>query len=330
MAEDKQVEILRLATVASYEVLNTAAEEPFDRIVRLAAAALKMPMAAIGLFDRDRVWLKSKLGLPFKEMPRTNAFCDPAGGACVAVPDAAADPRFRDNPYVAGEPHLRCFFSAPLISPGNRVIGLLFVMDREPRTLGPDQTGILESLARLAVDELELRLIAEFDALTGALSRRNLLECAKRDISRARRYGEHLTCAVVDLDHLKDVNETYGYAAGDRVLQQVVAGFREKLRTEDYIGRLGGEEFVVLMPMTGPRDAFFVADRLRESVLNGDYPVGDGDIGLTASVGFATWTKEQPNIAALLTAAIRSLAEAKAAGCNCTVGSQSAAVPAAS
>jgi K+-sensing histidine kinase KdpD len=152
----------RLAALHGYEVLDTAPESDFDDIAVLAAQLCRTPLAAISLLAADRQWFKAKQGLDFCETAREHSFCSHAMYAddVMQVPDARLDPRFRDNPLVAGEPHIRFYAGAPLVTATGHPLGTLCVIDYEPRVLGPAECRGLRTLARHVIAQLELRQYA--------------------------------------------------------------------------------------------------------------------------------------------------------------------------
>lgn len=121
-------------------------------------------------------------------------------------------------------------------------------MDTKVRELSGEQITLLQDLAQLVVDELELRLAASTDSLTGAMSRRSFIERARGDIKRSKRHENPLCCIVLDLDHFKKINDSYGHSAGDVALLQLVSVCQSRLRASDYLGRIRGEEFAIMLP----------------------------------------------------------------------------------
>lgn len=148
----------RLSTLHQYQVLDTPAEENFDELTALAAQLCQTPMAAITLVDSERVFVKSKVGLEISESPRATAFSDHTirQSELTIVPDMREDERFRDNPFVTGEPKIRFYAGAPLITSDGHAIGALAVYDRKPRKLTKEQKDILRVLARQVLTQLEL------------------------------------------------------------------------------------------------------------------------------------------------------------------------------
>ncbi|MCA1992200.1 MAG: PAS domain S-box protein, partial [Coleofasciculus sp. S288] len=153
------IETVRLEEVRRYKILDTPPEEAFDDITRLAAQICETPIAVIGLVDRNRQWFKSKLGLTATEIPRNIDLCAHTlpREQVLVVTDTVADGRFATHPLVTGEPYIRFYASAPLISPHGYTLGVLCVMDYVPRELKPRQVEALNALSRQVIAQLELR-----------------------------------------------------------------------------------------------------------------------------------------------------------------------------
>jgi diguanylate cyclase (GGDEF)-like protein len=166
--------------------------------------------------------------------------------------------------------------------------------------------GLQEEIVAQA-ERLEALLFE--DPLTGLANRRFILTGLSGMVSGARRHGRPLTIAIIDIDHFKRVNDTRGHAEGDRVLAAVAHELREHLRAEDQLGRLGGEEFLALLPETDARAAHMAAEKMRASV---------APVGVTVSVGWAAWGGEAAD--ELLGRADDALYTAKRRGRDCAVG----------
>ncbi len=165
-------EVQRLETLRQYAVLDTPPEEALDDLTALVATICEMPIALITLVDEQREWFKSRVGLTAAEAPRATSFCAHALGhpELFIVPDAMQDPRFADNPLVTGEPGIRFYAGAPLVSPEGAVLGALCVMDRVPRMLIPVQELALRVLSRQVMTHLKLgRQWRELQASEGKL-----------------------------------------------------------------------------------------------------------------------------------------------------------------
>lgn len=188
--------------------------------------------------------------------------------------------------------------------------------------------GLVRMLNELHITEAELRLLATTDELTGLLNRRQLLLELDAEIRRAQRGGRPLSLLMLDLDHFKLVNDSYGHAVGDEVLIKAMARCRQELRSIDLLGRIGGEEFVVVLPEADAHEAMVAAERLRQSLAQAPLVTNAGPLTITISIGAVT---VQPGSVAqanqvrppnelqqqLLKAADDALYAAKGAGRNC-------------
>jgi GAF domain-containing protein len=157
----------RLAAVRRYEILDTPPDGAFDRITRLASTMLAAPIAIVTVVDHDRIWFKSTFGLEgVEQIDRDPGLCASAilSDEPWIVNDARVDPRALANPLVAGEFGLRFYAASPLHTADGFNLGTLCVIDRKPRELAAEQVQVLEDLAALVVDELELRLSARRQA----------------------------------------------------------------------------------------------------------------------------------------------------------------------
>lgn len=149
----------RLAKLLSYDILDTESEVAYDDITQLVKQICDVPIALISFVDSDRQWFKSVQGLDSRQTCRNVSFCTHAilQAEVMVIPDATADPRFFDNPLVTGEPHIRFYAGAPLITSDGFALGSLCAIDTQPRTFSAAQRESLLSLSRLAVNQLELR-----------------------------------------------------------------------------------------------------------------------------------------------------------------------------
>lgn len=165
--------------------------------------------------------------------------------------------------------------------------------------------------------EEALRDMASKDPLTGIYNRRSFMELARQLLARANRFNEPLAVMVLDVDHFKQVNDTYGHAAGDDALRQVASGCAGVLREYDILGRLGGEEFIVAVPGATLDEAMVVAERLRRSVSRAVIPVdGAADLRLTVSIGVYAVSPSHESIETAIHRADLALYRAKRDGRN--------------
>ncbi len=177
-------------------------------------------------------------------------------------------------------------------------------------------TLLVRSQVRLNRQGRELALAASTDMLTGALNRRAFMESAGREFARVCRYGGHLSCIMIDLDHFKNVNDTHGHAAGDLILSSSARHIASRLREPDMFCRYGGEEFVILLPGTNQDGAVTLAEELRAGLADLDLTYADKRISLTASFGVAEIHAQCSTLDTLLALADQALYEAKESGRN--------------
>ncbi len=158
---------------------------------------------------------------------------------------------------------------------------------------------------------------ARFDTLTGLANRRHFMMLAEQELSRATRYEGQLSILMMDIDHFKKVNDTYGHHTGDLVLQQLGTLCRETLHENDVVGRIGGEEFAIVLPETAPKQANEAAERLRRVIAKSTVPLEHGmPLSFTVSIGIVTLFGRDTNVDTLLGYADEALYEAKRNGRN--------------
>ncbi len=153
-------EMQRQHVLEGYGIVETLPEQAYDDITHLASEICRTPIASITFLDRDRQWFKSRVGIDVTETPREISFCGHAilePGSLMVVEDAQKDARFADNPLVTGDPHIRFYAGAPLVTPDGHALGTLCVIDREARDLNESQARSLRALARQIMAQLELR-----------------------------------------------------------------------------------------------------------------------------------------------------------------------------
>jgi len=178
-APSTSTEAARVAALNRYAILDSEPEQSFDDLVILAAHICQTPMAMLSLVDDHRQWFKSKFGVEVRETPRDVSICAHTiqQNDLFVVPDTLQDPRFRENPLVTGEPHIRFYAGTPLINEDGFALGTLCVVDRQPRQLDPEQTEAISALGRLALRQMELRMNLEL--LKEALNDRTREEHAR-------------------------------------------------------------------------------------------------------------------------------------------------------
>jgi diguanylate cyclase (GGDEF)-like protein len=183
---------------------------------------------------------------------------------------------------------------------------------------------ILDLQAQLLAAREELREQATRDALTGVWNRYSILEILCRDLARAAREGGHVGIALMDLDHFKAVNDTYGHLAGDAVLQQAARRVEGAVRTYDAIGRYGGEEFLAVLPGCREADAVALAERMRHALAAEPARLEERELRMSASFGVAS--APGGRFEDMIHAADEALYRAKRSGRNRVIGAESNAL----
>ena len=312
----------RLAALARYDVLDTPPEEAFDRITRLTARIFDVPMATVTFLDGHRQWYKSRQGVANSETERGPSFCNLALqlNEPMVVTDALTDERVKNNPFVIGPPHVRFYAGIQLRAPDGNAIGTLCAFDNKPRAFGSDDLRMLTDLAGIVMSELELRTLILRDGLTGALARQAFRQEADRAFALARRHKHALSCIAFDLDHFKAINDDNGHAVGDLALKACIELCHQELRASDLVGRMGGEEFAIVLPHVDGAAALRVAHKLRDAIAQILIPGKYAPLRFSASFGVCALDETARDIGDLLQRADEALYAAKAAGRNtCTL-----------
>jgi len=175
--------------------------------------------------------------------------------------------------------------------------------------------GVAFLLNRVTASQRLLVRIATTDALTGIFNRRHFMAVLAREQHRADRYATSFSLLMLDIDHFKRINDTYGHPVGDEAIKAMAAAASKFLRPTDMIGRFGGEEFVVMLPHTDEVGAVVAAERIRQSVADVVVSAGDQDVRFTVSIGAATYVR-RAKLDQLLECADQALYAAKSGGRN--------------
>ncbi len=259
-------EAVRVKNLQSLKLLDTAPEERFDRLTRLARRLFDVPIALVSLVDANRQWFKSNAGLDATETPRSVSFCAHAilQDHIMEISDAELDERFRDNPLVTGLPGIRFYAGHPLGLEDGSKLGTLCLIDTRPRTLNEEERELLRDLASMAEQEMIAVQMASMDELTLLSNRRGFMTLAQHALGVCERLSRPATLLFFDLNDFKPINDRFGHAEGDAALKTFADVLRIAFRESDVIGRLGGDEFVALLTGSSHVETTAIMARLRE------------------------------------------------------------------
>jgi len=218
---------------------------------------------------------------------------------------------------------VRSYLCAPILIKG-KVIGFLDLGSTIPGFFTMEQAEHLQTFANqmaVAIEKARLfhetKRLAITDELTGICNRRRLFELSDREIERARRYHRPLSMILFDVDHFKQVNDTFGHLVGDQILRLIAQVCQNRIRKVDILGRYGGEEFVILMPETNHSHGIEAAERIRKEVCEMAFLSGKDVVRVTISLGVATTGEgEDLSLNALIKRADDALHKAKTEGRN--------------
>ena len=304
-------------------------EQVYAAIHRAVAQLMAGEDVMIALLDESRheiecVYLVDrKRRLPPTKYPADHGFIGRiiATGKPARVDDAELEMDGIDEPdYGLGK--ARSLVAVPLLLK-TQVIGVLAAQSHQAWAYTDDDQEMLELLAyhaATAIDNArlfnEVQRLAVVDPLTGIYNRRQFFTLAAREFERSRRYHEPLSAIMLDIDHFKQVNDTYGHAAGDRVLRLIAVECCSRMREADLLARYGGEEFAILMPVTDRHRALAAAERLRHHIARLSIQSDSEPLTITISIGVATLDDTCKDVETLINRADHALYAAKRAGRN--------------
>lgn len=235
------------------------------------------------------------------------AFCmnQPLPEKLLVVSDTRAEPRLSQHRLIVGAPYIRFYVAHPICNNAKVVIGSINLIDYLPRTLSEQDRQLLADLARLVERELHLRSMSVtqldlekknknlrrkslIDPLIGTWNRGAIMRILTIEAIRCDKLGIPLSLIVADLDFFKKINDTYGHPAGDTVLVKVASRLRSCIRSQEALGRYGGEEFLIVLPGSSHSTAMAVGERMRQAVANQPEVIGDASFNLTISAGIAS------------------------------------------
>jgi diguanylate cyclase (GGDEF)-like protein len=309
--------------------MGTPAEERFDRITRMAKQMFDVPMAVIDIVGEHIAWLKSIQGFDGIEGLRKDSYCHHTvlSEDIFLVSDARTDCRVSDSDFA----DTWVFYAGVPVHFESQRVGVLCIGDSQPREFSRDTLGMLYELAGMAEQEFEVAALSEAQ-LTLARSHQELEMKSQIDVMtrlwnreaitrllEVELDGAHTTAGLavlmIDVDHFKSINDTYGHAAGDESLRVVSERLRRAVRPTDAVGRFGGDEFIAVLKDTTVEETIKVSERLCHHVSGDPVHLVAESVPLSCSIGSAMAVAgDIPE--SILERADQALYSAKSAGRN--------------
>jgi len=337
----KEAETLRsasaaiVATLEQDQAIERILEElnrvvPYDSASVLLCHGTEMEIVGARGFDNKSEILGMRFAMN-SDTPNTEVFENQQPYILANAPSKYA--AFREPPHN----HIHGWMGVPLLIHDN-LIGMLALDSMTPNQFNQNHARLASAFAdqvAIALENARLfeetRRLAIIDSLTDLFNRRHFMELARREFERSNRYQTPLSIIMLDLDHFKKINDTFGHLFGDQVLKTVAEICRNNLRSIDIIGRYGGEEFVILLPETpltrpagnhidtdqlNPLPAQIVAERLRKTFASEALDISGNTIKLTISLGVAEFATSDISIENVINHADQALLQAKNTGRN--------------
>lgn len=256
----------RLKSLYMIDLLDTRDDERFERLTRISQKLFQVPIAVINLIDRERQWALACQGLAGRELQRDISFCAHAilQDEPLILNDARQDARFSDNPLVTQAPFIRFYAGYPVRLPDGEVAGTLCLAGSEPRDFSAEDIAAMKDIASIVEDEFEVINMAMTDSLTELRNRRGFYNIGEKRFRELQQAGTAFSILYFDLDKFKPINDLWGHAEGDAVLKVFADQLRQLQRPQDVAGRIGGDEFAVLIADSHKAVAF--QQKLRDSI----------------------------------------------------------------
>jgi diguanylate cyclase (GGDEF)-like protein len=285
----------RLAALRDLGILDTEPEASFDRFTKLAADLLGVPVALVSLVDRDRQFFKSQQGLaaPWSEArqtPLSHSFCQYAISTKrpLVIEDARKSALVRDSLAIR-DLDLIAYAGVPLVLEDGNAVGTLCAIDRQPHQWSNFDVRVLHDLGQAVTTQLDLRrALAErslTDQLTGLPNR--ALTTAFCERLRAGQRDRRLLGLAITVDDVQAIYQSYGVSHAERVLTRVSRRIAWQLSTDDVLGRIGADSFIVIHPIENESEGLELAQRVREGICGDTLTVGGDSLSMGVTVGIA-------------------------------------------
>ncbi len=331
-ADTLQAQINALHDIGNKSISDEVLIDPsalLKKFLRLAQDLVRADRMLIWTMDQDEHFLMAQIGLPDmgNYLNVQAPFAEGLIGHAAAkleprlIPNAARDPHRRLNESAAG-----AWMLYPIVV-NNRLLGLVQCIRSVHRPFIQEELDRLASLVphvAVALENIRIReemhLAASTDGLTGLWNHRKMQQILRTELARASRYNRALSVLMMDVDSFKTFNDTYGHPAGDQLLCRVADVLQGSIRNIDYVGRYGGEEFMVVLPETSKDAAYQLAERIRSAVEQQAHVFVKGErVQRTVSVGVASCPEDALAPSELVQRADEALYRAKSNGKNCVI-----------
>ncbi|MEM8633502.1 MAG: sensor domain-containing diguanylate cyclase [Pseudomonadota bacterium] len=329
----------RSEVLQRFNIFSNAGSAEANQTANIVRLAFDVPMVLVSLNQRYRSWFCARAGIAPGTEGAIEDFCSlgQLSRTSFVVADAAREHYFADQPVVQGKPGIRFFAGAPLLNSVGQRFGTLCLMDTKPRSFAEREVTLLTGMAimisneiclrsagRYAVQDLveaeqdrcDLYNLATTDELTDALNRRSFFYLSKREIRRCKRQHSPISVIMLDIDHFKRVNDVHGHAVGDDVIAKLAKVVSSLIRDHDIFGRLGGEEFGLVLPDTTLHAAISIAERIRNAAAALLLSTDAGTLKITISLGVDEYGSNDSGIEEALDRADQALYRAKRNGRN--------------
>ncbi len=301
--EEQRSEILQ-----RYQILNDEQPEGTQCLADTIALSMRTPFVVAALNRRYRQWYGCEFGVEKYSHEDLQTYCARMhlSQKLFQVEDVSDEEFFSSHTKGLKIPNFKALAGVPLMDPNGKRFGTLVVADPDARDLTDQEMLMLTSFGRLVSNDICVRSAARYavrdlvelehekcdlfelatiDPLTKALNRRAFMRFSERELARFKRDNGRLSALMLDIDHFKQVNDVHGHATGDKVLSKLVSVATTVLRQEDLIGRLGGEEFAIVLAESDAASAVRVADRIRHAIKQVKFPSDTGPFHITLSIG---------------------------------------------
>ena len=332
-----QFEQQRSEVLQRYRILRGDHAHDAVCLADTIAMSLRVPYVFVALYKRYREKYFCAHGFSDGATDDVETFfaCAHLAQGPFFVADVEAEDFFVQHANDLDLPRFKSLAGVPICDPHGKKFGTLCVADVEAREFSADERRLLSGFGRvvsndicvrsaayyavgdlvqLEKDKCDLFELATLDPLTQALNRRSFEKFAHREFARFQREDNRLAVLMLDIDHFKSVNDTHGHATGDQVIAKLVSVITRCLRVEDLIGRLGGEEFAVVLVETNGAQAELVANRIRNEIKRVEFPGSTGPFSITISIGLSEPSLDDENISCSLNRADEALYVAKQSG----------------